>query len=317
MITISRAPAWLVVQDMGWQGHRAFGMPVGGAMDRHALAAANLLVGNPANVAGLEWALGGGTLRFEEPMTVALGGAAVEATLGGRPVAMYTTCRAERGEELVVSRFASGVFAYLAVAGGINVEPVLGSRSTYVRGGFGGLHGRRIRAEDFLPLGPPLGAHPPEGFAAPAELVTTPAGTPIRTTPGPQSRLFVSEEGKRLHGEEWLIAAASDRMGYRLKGATIACQADGVLASEPACPGAVQVPPEGGPIVLMADGPTVGGYPKLATVCSADLGRLAQCQAGSSVRFQSVSIEEGQRLYRRRAVQLHTLSSLISDALGS
>ncbi|MDZ4673120.1 MAG: biotin-dependent carboxyltransferase family protein [Gemmatimonadota bacterium] len=317
MITISRAPAWLVVQDLGWQGHRAVGMPVGGAMDRHALAAANLLAGNRPEAAGLEWALGGGTIRFEEPTAFALGGASVEATLGGRPVAMYTAYRADARDELVVNRQQAGVFTYVAVQGGVHVEPVLGSRSTYVMGGFGGLHGRRMRAEDFLPLGTPQGAPPPEGFMAPPELVSSAEGRPIRTTPGPQAGRFPIAETDRFFSEEWLVAAASDRMGYRLKGPPIASEAGGTLASEPACPGAVQVPAEGGPIVLMADGPTVGGYPKLAIVCGADLGRLAQCQPGRSVQFCSVSIGEGQRLYRRRAVQLHTLASLISGAPGS
>lgn len=314
MITIRRAPAWLVVQDLGWSHHRAEGMPSGGAMDRHALAVANLLAGNPATAAGLEWALGGGTVRFEEPTTFALAGAPVEATLQGRPVTPYASCHAAAGEELVVARLVTGVFAYLAVHGGIGVEPIMGSRSTYVRGGFGGLHGRRLRAEDWLPVGVPSGVPAPEGFVAPPELVVMGSDGPVRITPGPQAGLFAAGDLERFVESEWLIAAASDRMGYRLKGSEIRTREAVSLASEPACPGAIQIPGAGGPIVLMADGPTVGGYPKLAVVCGADLGRLAQRGPGQGVQFGWITIEEAQRLHRRRAVQLHTLATLISGA---
>lgn len=314
MITIGKAPAWLAVQDLGWQTHRAIGMPVGGAMDRHALAVANLLAGNAPDAAGLEWALGGGAIRFERAAAFALAGGAVDATLAGRPLAMHTTYHAAAHEELVVSRQLSGVFAYVAIEGGLAVEPVLGARSTYVRGGFGGLHGRRLRAEDFVALGDGGRTPPPEGFSAPPELLSATGPRPIRVTLGPQASLFSKADAERLVAGEWLVAAASDRMGYRLKGDPIAPMAPAELASEAACPGAIQVPPAGGPIVLMADGPTVGGYPKLAVVCDADLGRLAQGQPGSSVRFEWVSMEEAQRLYRRRAVQLHTLATLVSGA---
>jgi biotin-dependent carboxylase-like uncharacterized protein len=316
VITISKAPAWLVVQDLGWVGHRAIGMPAGGAMDRQALAVGNFLVGNPAGAAGLEWALGGGTIRFERPATFALAGAAVEATIGGRSAPMHTTLRAEPQEELRVVRFRSGQFVYVTIQGGIAVDPVLGSRSTYTRGGFGGLHGRRLRAEDYLPLGPAIGG-PPAGFAAPAALAPSYPDDPIRITPGPQHGLFETEELERLVGEGWLVAAASDRMGYRLKGTAIRPRVPAAHPSEPACPGAVQIPDEGHPIVLMADGPTVGGYPKIAVVCDADLGRLAQRSTGREVHFTWIEIAEGQRLHRRRAIQLHTLASLTADATES
>lgn len=317
MITVPRAPAWLVVQDLGWPDQRAVGMPTGGAMDRHALSVANLLVGNPAGAAGLEWALGPGTLRFEQPTTFALAGAAVEATLDGRPVALHTPHQAGTGEELVIGRIRAGVFAYIGVHGGIGVDPVMGSRSTYVRGGFGGLHGRRLRAEDFLPVGEPSSPAAPAGFTVPEELLGLGGDGPIRVTAGPQASLFSTENRELLVDSDWLIAAASDRMGYRLKGPEIRTTEPTTHASEPACPGAIQVPAAGGPIVLMADGPTVGGYPKLAVTCSADLGRLAQHEPGRTVRFRWIDIEEAQRLHRRRAIQLHTLASLITDALAT
>jgi len=317
MITVSRAPAWLVVQDQGWSGQRAIGLPPGGAMDRHALAVANLLVGNAIGDAGLEWALGPGTIRFEEPVLFALSGAAARATIGGRPVAMHATSAAAAGEELQVTELAGGRFLFVAIRGGLDVPLVLGSRSTYLRGGFGGLHGRRVHTGDFIPLGVPAGPPPPSGFQVPEPLAPDYRSRELRIVEGPQAELFDPAERAKLVESAWVVAAASDRMGYRLKGATIVPRVAATLASEAACPGAVQVPGEGAPIVLMVDGPTVGGYPKLAVICGADLPLLAQRQPGDQVTFRWISLSEAQRLHRRRTIQLHTLASLITDAAGA
>lgn len=317
MIIVTRAPGWLTVQDLGWNAQRSIGLPPGGAMDRQALSVANLLAGNEPGAAGLEWALGGGAIRFEEGGVLALSGATVEATLGGRPVTIHTTLVAAPREVLEISRQVQGRFTYLAVHGGLDVPAVLGSRSTYLRGGFGGHHGRRLRAEDFLRTGPPVRGAPAAGFVAPPELVPQADGAPIRALPGPQQELFEPDSLARLFESEWIVSAASDRMGYRLKGPAMAPKVTATRASEPACPGAIQVSDEGGPIILMADGPTVGGYPKPAVTCGADLGRLAQLEPGRSVSFARCSIEEAQRLHRRRAIQLHTLASLVSGATAS
>lgn len=317
MITIPKAPAWLVVQDQGWRGQRAIGLPPGGAMDRHALAMANLLVGNPVSAAGLEWALGPGVVRFERRCLVALAGAAPTATLGGRPAPLLTTLVAEAGEELVVSAITGGRFSYLALGGGVDVPEVLGSRSTYLRGGFGGSHGRRIRNGDYLPLGPPAGLAPAAGFAVPDALLGDATDAAIRIMPGPQAGGFDAEAKELLAAVPWIVGTASDRMGYRLEGPALRHAGPASQASEGACPGALQVPGDGGPIVLMADGPTVGGYPKLGVVCEGDLARLAQRQPGEPVRFRWVTTAEGQKLLRLRAIQLHTLASLVTASPGA
>lgn len=316
MLTIRRAPAWLVVQDLGWTGHRSIGLPPGGAMDRHALAVANLLVGNPPGAAALEWALGPGSLRFEQAAQVALAGARATATLAGRPLAMHATGVAAAGDELVISEVSGGRFVYLAVTGGIDVPLVMGARATYLRGGFGGLHGRRIKTGDYLRLGEG-GTPGVPGFQVPGELLPPYGSGRIRVTPGPQAGLFGAVEREGLVNQRWRIAAASDRMGYRLEGSPIPPQGAASLASEPACPGAVQVPDDGLPIILMADGPTVGGYPKLAVVAEADLPVLAQGLPGEDIQFEWIEVTEAQRLYRRRAIQLHTLAALLSAAAGS
>lgn len=313
MIVVTRAPAWLAVQDLGWPAHRAIGLPPGGALDRHAHAVANLLVGNPVETAGLEWALGPGTVRFEEPVRFALAGAPTEAILSGRAVAMHTTTAARPGEELVIGAPREGRFLYFAVAGGIAVPAVLGARSTYLRGRFGGLHGRLVRSGDYLRTGPARPA-PPAGFRAPEELLVNHRLNEFRIIEGPQAALFTAEDRARLVSEAWVVAAASDRMGYRLKGGSLRPGLPASAASDPTCPGAVQVPGDGGPIVLMMDGPTVGGYPKIAVVCDCDLPALAQRQPGDAITFRWVTIAEAQRRYRRRRIQLHTLASLITEA---
>jgi antagonist of KipI len=314
MITVTRAPAWLAVQDLGWTARRAIGLPQGGAIDRHALAVANLVAGNTAGAAALEWALGPGVIRFEAPARFALSGTDTEATLAGEPVPMHTTVTARPGEQLEIGEMKGGRFLYIAIDGGIDVPPVLGARSTYLRGRFGGLHGRLVRTEDYLRVGAPEFPSPPVGFQAPAELRLDYSRHVLRVTPGPQADLFAGEERERLVEGEWVVAAASDRMGYRLKGGEIRAGVTASAASDPTCPGAVQVPDGGGPIVLMADGPTVGGYPKIAVICDADLPLLAQRQPGDRVTFQWITVGEAQRLYRRRQIQLHTLASLVRDA---
>lgn len=315
-LTVLAAPPLLTVQDLGRPGHGGGGLPAGGAMDRWALRAANALVGNDEGAAALEWAGGGGALRCDGDLLLALAGATVEATIDGRPVPMGRTTHAASGSVLTVGPPSSGRFLYLAVAGGIAVPRVLGGAGTYLPATLGGLEGRRLAAGDVLPLGPPPVAPPGAGFACPVGLldpVPAPAGL-IRVVRGPQAAMLDDDGWATLLGASFRVGRASDRMGYRLNGPPVVPAAPRDLPSEPACPGAIQLPPDGQPIVLMADAPTVGGYPKPAVVCSADLGRLAQCPPGSMLRFAVVGMAEAQRLYRRRRVAAYTLGEMAARA---
>jgi antagonist of KipI len=314
VIEIVVAPPYLTVQDEGRTGHRAEGVPAGGAMDSWAHAVANVLVGNPASAAGLEWSLSGGRIRWLRPGVFALGGARVEAALDGEPVAMHRSYRAEAGSELAITRFLSGRFVYVAVAGGIEVAPVLGSRSTYLPARFGGFEGRLLRAGDRLPVGD---AGVPEvrvGFAAPGDLEPRYESAECGVVQGPHADLFSADAWRVLMETAFGVDAASDRMGYRLLGPAIAHRGDPALPSAPVCAGAVQVPAGGRPIVLMADGPTVGGYPVIGVVCSADLPLVAQRVPGEFLRFRAMRVEESQRAFRRRAVAIHTLAHLVRPA---
>jgi biotin-dependent carboxylase-like uncharacterized protein len=315
MIEIVVAPPYLTVQDQGRLGHRAEGVPGGGAMDSWAHAVANIIVGNPANSAALEWGLSGGRIRWQRSGLFALAGARVEATLDGAPVAMHRSLRAEAGSELVITRFLDGRFLYIALSGGIDVPLVLGSRSTYLAARFGGLEGRMVRSGDRLAVGSSA-EQPVVGFTVPADLVPRYDSGEIGVVAGPHAGLFSAATWRVLTETAFGIDAASDRMGYRLVGPPIEHAGDAALPSAPVCAGAVQIPAGGRPIVLMADGPTVGGYPVIAVVCSADLPVVAQRRPGGKLRFRTMTVEESQRALRRRAVAIHTIAHLAGAGLA-
>jgi antagonist of KipI len=309
MITVLKAPAFATVQDQGREGWRSSGVPPSGAMDRRSLAIGNFLAGNPAGSAGLEWALGGGTIRFESAASLALAGARARATLSGQPVAGDQTLHARGGAILAIEAIERGRFLYICVAGGIAVPPVLQSRSTYLPAALGGLEGRRLVAGDVLPLRTAERRAPAAGFSFPPP--SHPESIKLRVVAGPQSDRFGPEVWRQFLGEPFEVTPASDRMGYRLRGPRLAAAAEaGTLPSEAACPGAVQVPDDGAPIVLMPDGPTVGGYPKLGVVIGVDLPRLAQCTPGHAVRFRPVSVDEAEAAYRREVEELELLEQL-------
>ena len=310
-VTVVTPPPLLLVQDPGRTGYRAQGVPASGAMDRWALQLANALVGNEPHAAALEWAGGGGMLRFSVDTTIALAGVDPEAVLGHEVVDAWRVLHAKAGEALSIGRFRTGQFLYVAVRGGLVVPPVLGSAATYLPAGFGGVEGRPLRRGDVLPIGPAAGP-PPAALVCPPELCDPlpPEPGTVRVVRAPQAGLLGDDGWAVLLGATFTVSRASDRMGYRLDGPTVPISADVALPSEPSAPGAVQLPPGGQPIVLMADAPTVGGYPKPIAVCSADLGRLAQVRPGETVRFVEVDVAEAQRLYRRRAIAVWTVGQL-------
>ena len=282
-------------------------------MDSFAFRAANLMVGNESDAAVLEWALGGGTLTFTSSTSFALVGASVRATIRGRAVPPCTTMRAAAGDQLVVEQFLTGRFLYVAVAGGIDVPLVLGSRSTYLPGRFGGLDGRLIKTGDQLTLGSPRSI-PQQGFHCAAELMPRYEYDTVHITDGPQAHMFGQESFEILGENSHRISSASDRTGYKLDGPSIGASA-GSLPSEAACPGAIQVPGDGHPIVLMADAPTIGGYPKIAVVSEADLPIVAQRRPGETLRFEIISTEQSQKALRRRAADLNTIAQLAARAI--
>lgn len=302
MITVVKAPPFATVQDLGWPRGRAQGIPLGGAMDPEMLVLGNLLVGNDPGDAALEWALGPGIVHFDRPAAVAVCGDAT-LTVGGHARGVWQAFSVSAGDELRVAPGPGARFVYLAVQGGIATPVLAGSRATYLQAGLGGVSGRRLVAGDRLPVGPARGA-PAAAAISPPVRAAVPT---LRVVMGPQNARFDDPAREALLSSEWTVLAAADRMGYRLGGPAIAPRERATLPSEAACPGAIQVPDGGEPIVLMPDGPTVGGYPKLAVVARADLALLAQCPPGHAVRFRAVSPAEAREALRERARRLEQL----------
>lgn len=278
-LSVERCGPGTLVQDAGRFGWRRFGVAWAGAMDGTSLAVANLLVGNPADAAALEFTLAGGVCRHAcGTRLVAVAGGGARLSIAGRPVPEGTSARAEAGDVIEVSPARAGVYAYLAIGGGFAGPAEMGSLSMHQRSGIGG---DPVRPGDHLPLGP-------AGALAPRHLDLPPAATgPIRIMAGPQADWFDESEIAHLAETEWTVDPRSDRMGRFIAGAAITPRS-GSMVSDGVLPGCIQVPPSGQPIVLMRDCQTTGGYPKIATVIAADLDRLAQLPPGATFRFAIV-----------------------------
>jgi biotin-dependent carboxylase-like uncharacterized protein len=290
MITVTRAAAYLVLQDRGRDGYRAQGVPPGGALDRLSLDAGNALLGNERSAAALEWSLTGGSLRFDHDTAFVLTGAESVATLRDTAIQRNRVTYAERGDVLDVQRLVRGRFLYVCVAGGIDVPIVLGGRGTYLPGKFGGFSGRRIATGDLLPVGDAL--KPPNPAELPLELDVLARAPRFRLLVGPQAKAVSAKGWKTLLDAELSVSERSDRVGYRLNASPLQRTRAGDMRSEPTCVGALQLPPSGEPIALMADGPTVGGYPKIGIVASTDIPRLAQCTPGERIRLMRTELDE-------------------------
>jgi biotin-dependent carboxylase-like uncharacterized protein len=307
MITVLEAPAFATVQDLGRPGFLHAAVPRAGALDPLALAAANLLVGNERDAGAIEWGLSRGEVRFERDCAVALCGARAIGTLGGLPLATGRALRARAGDRLRIERLEAGAWLYLAVSGGVDVPPVLGSRATYLPARFGGHEGRLLRAGDRLPLGRTETTVAP-GPEPGEELRTAGNLDPIAIVSGPDRALLPGAAWDWLLRTEFRVSRAVSRMGYRLEAPPPELPLPGDRPSAPACPGTVQLPPGGEAIVLMADGPTVGGYLRIAVVSSTDLGRLAQRRPGEPVRFGAIDVSEARTRLRRQDALLNRLA---------
>ncbi len=317
-ITVIQPGLFTTIQDLGRPGHRAAGVPLSGGADRLSLRLANLLVGNPEGAAVLECTLLGPTLRFEREATVAVVGAAFP----GFPSAVAT--RVTAGTEIALGHATSGCRGYLAVSGGIDVPVVLGSKSTLVVAGLGGLAGRPLRAggqmgagsdpaaphsagRSFgLPAAGPTGLpfpNPPHRDSSEASLFPGFARCPalLRIIPGEHAEAFGEAAWSRI----FRASSRSDRMGIRLEGEPLpGGESFAVMPSLAVFPGTVQVPPDGQPIVLLADAQTIGGYPVLGQVIMADLPRAAQLRPGDMLRFEPVSLAEARAALREQETGL-------------
>jgi antagonist of KipI len=278
------------VQDLGRFGHQASGVPVAGPMDSFSHRHANQLVGNDPAAAALEITLIGPELVAECAATMAISGAHFEVACDDRAVATGVTFTVGPGQRLKFGRILQGARAYLAVAGGVQTPPVLGSRATHLVSRMGGLNGRALAAGDRLPILANVPARPPRKSAG--LTLPTKGRALLRVVPGPQDHWFEADALRRIAGVSFRISPRSNRMGYRLQGPPLARLRQGELISEPVGIGAIQVPAAGEPILLMADRQTAGGYPKIGHVITADLPLAGQLAPGDFIEFHLCSRQE-------------------------
>jgi len=287
MLTVLRAGLMTSVQDGGRPGWRQFGISLSGALDRPSMRTANLLVGNPESGAVLEIVLGQFKAEFRRAGWFALTGADCQAELDGKPVWTGWRWPVKKGQVLTLGTPVSGMRSYLAIDGGLAIEEMLGSSSTDLKAGFGGWQGRKLQDGDRLPLGKPT-----RRFTRKAGVRQLLWGNRLRTLPGPEYTAFSHESQEAFWRTPWKLSPQSNRMGYRLQGRELTLDAPREMLSHGLVPGVVQVPPQGSPIVLMADAQTTGGYPRIACVIEADLYHLAQIRLGDPIHFIHCTLDE-------------------------
>jgi len=292
------------VQDGGRFGAQRYGLTPSGAMDRLALAAANCLAGNALFAPGIEVGPFGAAFTARDgAVRLALAGAPRNADIAGRSIAWQTSVTIANGETLKLGMTRGGSFSYLAIEGGIAGEPMFGSLAVNARAGLGSPYPRPLQAGDELQVA--------AASTAAERRIDLPAavGGPIRVVMGPQDDEFAKDEIDQFLGSEWKISATSDRMGYRLDGPVTRHLHGHNIVSDGTVNGSIQIPGNGQPIVLMPDRGTSGGYPKIATVITADFGRFAQIPAGTSFRFKAVSMAEAQAEARKFVELLRSLQN--------
>ena len=298
------------IQDRGRYGFQRFGVPVSGAMDTFALRAANLLAGNDQGAAALEMTVLGPRIKFLNDTWFALAGADLSPALDGLPVPSWQTISAKKDSVLSFQGAQDGMRAYLAVAGGIDVPLVMGSRSTYTKAVMGGFEGRPLKAGDVLSsFDVASGAEfvelkLPEHIQAP----TYGHKHQVRVILGPQEKAFTSSGIDTFLSSEYTVTVQSDRMGYRMEGPVIEHVSGPDIVSDGIPLGAIQVPGDGRPIVLLTDRGTTGGYTKIATVISTDIGIFAQALPGDTVTFEAIAIEDAHAILHDQEAALLTLA---------
>ncbi|MBK8250838.1 MAG: biotin-dependent carboxyltransferase family protein [Gemmatimonadetes bacterium] len=319
-LRVERAGLLTTVQDLGRWGYQHHGVSPGGAMDPTALRVANLLVGNPEGAAGLEVTLTGPTLVAEAPALIAVTGGDLGAQVNGVGVPGWRAVLLAPGDALSFAGGHSGARAYIAIAGGVAVSGVMGSRATDLTAGMGGHAGRALQRGDVIPVGVEtagatrtrarlVGAGRRVAWwgASPHVARATLRDPLIRIVRGPEHDWFPLEACRALRDTRWRVTDRSNRMGIRLDGGAVRLAEPRELVSSPVTAGTIQVPPGGEPIILMADRQTVGGYPRIAQVAEVDLSLLAQLAPGASLQLVEVTPAAAAALLLARERTMHDL----------
>ena len=301
-LVIQDAGPLTTVQDLGRPGHLRVGIPESGPVDRESFVLANRLVGNADGAAGLECTLTGPRVEFTDERAVAVTGAEMPVTLNGAPAPRWETFRVKAGDVLKLGFAKNGVRSYLAISGGIDTPPALGSRATYVRGQLGGLGGRALRKEDRLPLAPSPTIR--YGRLRTDRIPDYSGEAEIRVVLGPQDDRFTERGIAAFLEGAYEMLPQSDRMGARLKGPAVEHVRGHDIISDGIALGGVQVVGDGQPIILLVDRQSTGGYTKIATVCSFDIGRVGQIKPGQRLSFRRVTVAAAHALVRARRADM-------------
>ncbi|MEH7076429.1 biotin-dependent carboxyltransferase family protein [Neobacillus drentensis] len=294
------------VQDFGRFGYQQFGVSPAGAMDSYSMQIANILVGNVREEAVLEVSFTGPSLEALSDMVVSICGGDFSPTVDGQPVQTWRSFLLKKGQVVSVGQCKQGARTYLAIAGGIDVPTVLGSKSTFLNGCMGGHEGRALKKNDTL-FGFPEIRKPYKSVGS--DLIPEHyKQLEVRVILGPHHQLFTAQSLRQFLSEEYRISPQSNRMGYQLNGTRLEHTNGPDIISDPIPLGGIQVPASGQPIILMADHQTTGGYTRIATVISVDISKVARAVPGTVIKFSQVSLEESQRLYVERQSLLKRLA---------
>lgn len=314
-ILIVNPGLYTTVQDRGRWGYQEFGMPVTGAMDDYSLRVANILVGNDEYEAVMETTLNGPEIQFNINAVFAITGANMLPKVNGYSVPMWRSIRVYKGDTLSFEMTREGARAYIAFAGGMNIPAVMGSCSTFVRGGIGGYEGRKLKADDEIDLR--KSAAPLQDLAnraIPYEYIPTYDNyCTIRTVLGPQDDCFTDESIDKFFNSVYEVTNEADRMGYRLSGPVLEHKAGADIISDGINLGSIQIPGHGMPIVMMADRQTTGGYTKIATVISSDMPLMAQLKPGDKVKFEKIDVHAAHEIAKEYEAAIEEIRQYVQS----
>jgi len=311
MIEILSGGVLSTVQDQGRYGYRQYGVPISGAMDLYALRLANILVGNNEDAAGIEVTFYGLRLRSTEDTWIAITGGDLSPQKNGKPVSMWKSICLKKNEVLSFRGLRSGFRAYMAVQGGFDIPLIMNSRSTSIKAAFGGTGGA-LKTGDRLKTSHSFAGEKIQEKAIPDQLIPSySTQNELRVVSGPQSDYFSSEILELFLSSEYTVTPQSDRQGYRLTGPALRHIRSHDVITEAVWPGAVQIPGDGLPIILLSDAQTTGGYPKIASVISVDIDKLGQAKPSDKIRFKLVKLEESVYLLNEQENRLKEIKSLI------
>jgi len=286
-----------LIQDAGRYGHHRIGLTSGGPLDGYAFKCANKLLGNALDSTALEVSVGGLVLEAQIDTLLVVTGANMPLSINGQPMALWQTHKVQEGDRIELGYATQGARAYLAVSGGFEMKPSFGSTATVTREAIGGLAaGQKLAAQDFLPC--PANPHVKQVqmYRLPKDAQPDYASdNSLRVVLGYQQHLFSDVDKRIFFSSEYEVTNRADRMGYRLSGPDVKASVDGIL-SEGICHGAIQIPADGQPIVLLNDRQTIGGYPKIGAMIAGDTARLAQLLPGAKVHFEAITIDEAHNL---------------------